>query len=131
MSIDSCLGNPTDRARWAAVHGVAESDTKLSDQRFRFQSVPNRDLIQMYSEAKGPVLVVGVTKGPECRPAHRTPPADHCKDSGTYNNTIVSLISTKTLKDTPQNCSLRGKKSHLWELKCVPHEYVRSRDLNA
>ena len=85
----------------------------------------------MYSEAKGPVLVVGVTKGPECRPAHRTPPADHCKDSGTYNNTIVSLISTKTLKDTPQNCSLRGKKSHLWELKCVPHEYVRSRDLNA
>ena len=30
---DSCLGNPMDRgAWWATVHGVAESQTSLSDQ---------------------------------------------------------------------------------------------------
>ena len=109
LSIESCLGNPTDRAWWAAVHGVAELDLKLSDQHFHFQSMSNRDLKQMYSVAKGPVLVVGVTQGPECRPAHHTPPADPRKDSGTYYNTIFSLTSTKILKDTPQNCSWRKK----------------------
>ena len=33
----SCLGNPMDRGAWrAAVHGVAKSQTRLSDQHFRF-----------------------------------------------------------------------------------------------
>ena len=109
LSIESCLGNPTDRAWWVAVHGVAELDLKLSDQHFHFQSMSNRDLKQMYSVTKGPVLVVGVTKGPECHPAHHTPPADPRKDSGTYYNTIFSLTSTKILKDTTQNCSWREK----------------------
>ena len=33
----SCLENPTDRgAWWAAVHGVAKSQTRLSDFTFTF-----------------------------------------------------------------------------------------------
>ena len=33
----SCLGNPMDRgAWWAAVHGVAKSQTRLSDFTFTF-----------------------------------------------------------------------------------------------
>ena len=33
----SCLENPMDReARWAAVHGVARSQTRLSDFTFTF-----------------------------------------------------------------------------------------------
>ena len=33
----SCLENPTDRgARWAAVHGVSKSQTRLSDFTFTF-----------------------------------------------------------------------------------------------
>ena len=33
----SCLENPTDRgARWAAVHGVAKSQPRLSDFTFTF-----------------------------------------------------------------------------------------------
>ena len=28
----SCLGNPMDRERWAAVHRVAKSQTRLSTQ---------------------------------------------------------------------------------------------------
>ena len=35
----SCLGNPMDKgAWWAAVHGVAESWTRLSDFTFTFHS---------------------------------------------------------------------------------------------
>ena len=35
----SCLENPTDRgARWAAVHGVAKSQPRLSDFTFTFHS---------------------------------------------------------------------------------------------
>ena len=35
---DSCLENPMDRgAWWAAVHGVAKSQTRLSDFTFTFQ----------------------------------------------------------------------------------------------
>ena len=33
----SCLENPMDRgARWAAVHGIAKSQTRLSDFTFTF-----------------------------------------------------------------------------------------------
>ena len=32
----SCLENPMDRAWWAAVHGVAKSQTGLSDFTFTF-----------------------------------------------------------------------------------------------
>ena len=36
----SCLENPTDRgAWWAAVHGVTESRTQLSDYQFHFHCV--------------------------------------------------------------------------------------------
>ena len=127
LSIDSCLGNPTDRAWWAAVHGVAKSDTKLSGQRFHFQSVSNRDLIHMYSVAKGPVLVVGVTKGHVNVVQLITP---HLP-IGRYYNTIVSLTSTEILKDTPQNCSWKEKSLICGNSSVFLHEYVRSRDLNA
>ena len=34
----SCLENPMDRgARWAAVHGIAKSQTRLSDFTFTFR----------------------------------------------------------------------------------------------
>ena len=34
----SCLGNPIDRGAWkSAVHGVAKSQTRLSDCTFTFQ----------------------------------------------------------------------------------------------
>ena len=32
----SCLENPMDRAWWAAVHGVAKSQTQLRDFTFTF-----------------------------------------------------------------------------------------------
>ena len=32
----SCLENPMDRAWWATVHGLAKSQTRLTDQHFSF-----------------------------------------------------------------------------------------------
>ena len=35
----SCLGKPTDRGAWcAAIHGVAKSQTRLSDEQHSLQS---------------------------------------------------------------------------------------------
>ena len=40
MATHSCLENPMDRgAWWAAVHGVVESRTRLSDFTFTFHSL--------------------------------------------------------------------------------------------
>ena len=48
-----CLGNPMDRgAWWVAVHGIAKSQTRLSNQHFHFSRVSGLlDVVYMNSQA--------------------------------------------------------------------------------
>ena len=49
----SCLGNPMDRGAWsAAVHGVSQSQTWLSDQQEIF-FIMNRIYLYSFKESKG------------------------------------------------------------------------------
>ena len=56
----SCLENPIDRgAWWAAVHGVAKSQTRLSDFTFTFTFMHRR-----WKWQATPVFLPGESQGP-------------------------------------------------------------------